>query len=147
MRAKRLGMASHSIVVEPGAPEADSRAVRVGLYEYNKAATGLAIHSFGAYLRDGEGQVSGGVLGRIWDNWLFVATVWIADELRGRGYGRELMLQVETYAKERGCRHAHLDTFSYQARPLYEKLGYTLFGQLDDYPQGHTKYFMKKELG
>ena len=139
-------MTNHRIVVESGASEADSRAVQLGLYQFDSAATGLKIHSFGAYLRDGDGHVLGGLLGRIWGDWLFITTVWIADELRGRGYGRELILQAETNATERGCRQAHLDTFSYQARPLYEKLGYTVFGQLDDYPPGHTKYFMRKEL-
>lgn len=38
-----------------------------------------------------------------------------------------LILALEQAARERGCTHAHLDTFSFQARPFYEKLGYELF--------------------
>jgi hypothetical protein len=50
-------------------------------------------------------------------------------------------------AIRRGCRGAYLDTFSYQARPFYEKLGYAVFGTLDDYPPGHQRFFMRKRLG
>ena len=53
---------------------------------------------------------------------------------------------MEQAAKERGCTYAHLDTFSFQARPFYEALGYEVFGILDDYPPGHHKFFMKKAL-
>jgi hypothetical protein len=34
-----------------------------------------------------------------------------------------LMKRAETYAIERGCTDAFLDTFSFEARLFYEKLG------------------------
>ena len=40
-----------------------------------------------------------------------------------------------------------LDTFSFQARRFYEKLGYVVFGELPDYPAGHSRYFLQKRLG
>jgi hypothetical protein len=48
---------------------------------------------------------------------------------------------------QRGCAHAHLDTFSYQARPFYERRGYQVFGMLQDYPPGQQRFFMEKTLG
>jgi len=72
--------------------------------------------------------------------------VWVAEALRRTGYGRQLIAAMEHAAKERGCTSAHLDTFSYQARPFYESLGYKVFGTLDDYPPGHQRFFMKKTL-
>ena len=50
-------------------------------------------------------------------------------------------------AIRRGCWGAYLNTFSYQARPFYEKLGYQVFGTLDVYPAGHQEFFMRKRLG
>ena len=41
---------------------------------------------------------------------------------------------------------AWLDTFEFQARGFYERLGYTCFGRLEDYPPGFARYFMKKTM-
>ena len=68
------------------------------------------------------------------------------ESARGRGLGRTLMRQAEDVALRRGCHGAWLDTFSFQARGFYEKLGYTVFGSIDDYPPGHSRFFMKKVL-
>jgi hypothetical protein len=54
---------------------------------------------------------------------------------------------MEVEAILRGCHSAFLDTFSYQARPFYEKLGYEVFGTLNDYPRGHQRFYMQKRLG
>jgi ribosomal protein S18 acetylase RimI-like enzyme len=62
-------------------------------------------------------------------------------------HGRQLLGAAETYARERGCRHVKLETFSFQARPFYEKLGYEVFATLEDCPVGHREYFLRKSLG
>ena len=51
---------------------------------------------------------------------------------------------VEQEAKERGCIGVHLDTFSFQALPFYQKLGYEVFGEIEDHPIGHTRHYVKK---
>jgi len=56
------------------------------------------------------------------------------------------MKRAEAEAIARGCRGAWLDTFAFQARPFYEQLGYTCFGELNDYPTGFARYFMNKAL-
>jgi hypothetical protein len=56
------------------------------------------------------------------------------------------MTLLEDEAIRRGCKHAHVDTLSFEARPFYEKLGYELFATLEDYPEGYCKYFLKKRL-
>jgi GNAT superfamily N-acetyltransferase len=91
-------------------------------------------------------EVLGGVIGVIYWDWLYVDLMWIRDEFRGRGYGHRLMTQLEDEARRRGARHAFLDTFSFQAPGFYKKHGYGVFGQLSDFPAGHQRYFMTKEL-
>jgi GNAT superfamily N-acetyltransferase len=98
------------------------------------------------FSRDSARHIIGGAYGRTNWNWLHIHNVWVAEEERGKGLGRRLMLAIEAAAAARGCRHAHLDTFSYQARPFYERLGYRLFGELESYPPGHSRFFLRKEL-
>ena len=47
----------------------------------------------------------------------------------------------------RGCTRVFLQTYSFQAKDFYQKLGYQVVGQLDDYPPGQSFYWMRKELG
>jgi GNAT superfamily N-acetyltransferase len=95
---------------------------------------------------DAEGRVIGGLWGRTVYDWLFVELLFVPDALRGRGVGSELMQRAEDEALKRGCHSAWLDTFEFQARAFYERLGYSCFAELRDYPVGSARYFMKKAL-
>jgi len=70
----------------------------------------------------------------------------VQEELRGQGLGRELILQGESEARSRGCIGAYVNTFDFQAVGFYDRLGYVVFGQLDDFPPGHSRYFLRKQL-
>ena len=52
------------------------------------------------------------------------------ETLRGRGIGTDLLRRAEAEALVRGCHGAWLDTFEFQARGFYERLGYRCFGEL-----------------
>ena len=117
------------------------------LLAYNRSQTGIADHRSLAMLIHAEGgQVAGGLWGRTAYGWLFTELLFVPEALRGRGVGKSLLLQAEAEALARGCRGAWLDTFDFQARPFYERLGYRCFGEIGDYPPGFSRYFMKKVL-
>ena len=97
-------------------------------------------------VRDESDAVVAGLDGGTYWGWLHVEILWVDDALHGQGVGRALMEAAEDEARRRGCHHSHLSTMDFQAPGFYEKLGYTLFGQLDDVPLGHTRYFMQKAL-
>jgi len=101
----------------------------------------------GLFIRDSAGAITGGLIADIAWGWLYICNLWLTDGLRGRGFGRQLLETAEEEAKKRGCRNAYLETFSFQARPFYEKLGYEVYGTLEDMPPGHRRYLMKKRLG
>jgi ribosomal protein S18 acetylase RimI-like enzyme len=56
----------------------------------------------------------------------FVFDVEVDETLRGKGYGRAIMLAAEAYVRERGCSTLRLHVFGSNtvARSLYESLGY-----------------------
>lgn len=96
--------------------------------------------------RDGDGAVMAAALGETGRGWLHISVVWVDEKVRGQGLGTQLVRAMEAEAILRGCHSAYLDTFSYQARPFYEKLGYEVFGTLEDYPTGHQRFYMRKRL-
>lgn len=95
---------------------------------------------------DEAGAVTGGLWGKTSYGWLFTELLFVPAPLRGRGLGAEILALAEREARARGCRGAWLDTFEFQARGFYERQGYALFAQLDDYPPGSARYFLRKEL-
>ena len=72
--------------------------------------------------------------------------LWVAEDVRGRGLGRRLLFAAEAAAIKRGSRGAWLGTFDFQSRGFYERLGYTVFAALADFPDGHTHYHLWKSL-
>jgi GNAT superfamily N-acetyltransferase len=142
-----LGLGSgHRLTVEEAPVEADTDVLAYGLEAYNESQwpqhppwRPLAI-----FLRE-ETRIAAGLAGETYCGWLFVKYLWVSDGLRGRGVGRKLMARAEALARERGCHSARLDTFSFQARGFYEKLGYEEFGRLD-YPPVSHRHFMRKVL-
>jgi uncharacterized protein (DUF924 family)/GNAT superfamily N-acetyltransferase len=140
-------MAKPEIVFDPLPPEALSRFVTESLASHNIAATGLASwYPVGFFLKSERGEWLGGLLGNIWGGWLHVTHLWVASPARGKGNGTRLLRAAESYAVDRGCIAATLETQSFEARPFYEKLGYQVFATLDDYPPGHSKFFLRKQL-
>ena len=97
-------------------------------------------------IHDDAGVVAGGFWGCTLFRWLHVQLLFIPETLRGRGIGSALMASAETEARKRGCIGSHVTSFSFQAAPFYAKLGYTPFGQLDDYPPGHNLLFLRKRF-
>lgn len=93
-----------------------------------------------------EKDILGGIVAIIHWNWLFIDLMWLQENLRGKGYGSRLLMRVEEEARQRGATHAHLDTFSFQAPNFYKRHGYQVFGELRDFPPGHQRYFLTKQL-
>ena len=137
------------IVMQPYASGDVMAIVNRGIQTHASAAIGLPEQMWFAanfFLRNDDGEILGGALGDTWGLWLHVSDLWVDPALRGKGYATKLMNAIEQLAIQRGCTNSYLDTFSFQARPLYEKLGYKVFGTLENHPKGHSHYFLKKSL-
>jgi GNAT superfamily N-acetyltransferase len=133
--------------VDPNASADDIDAVVAGLLAFNVARIGDPNEEpVQIFVRDSHGTILGGLLGDIKWRWMFVSKLWVSDDLRGAGYGSELMVAAEELARSRTCIGIYLSTFEFQARPFYEKLGYTVFGTLDGYPPGFCQHYLVKLL-
>ncbi len=128
--------------------DADETAMLDFLRAYNHARVGPeGVRKLGLLLRaSADAPIEGGVIGWSWYGWMHIGLVYLPERLRGAGLGTRLLKRAEAVARERGCHGIWLDTFSFQARGFYEKLGYTVFGEIEDYPPGHHRAFLKKRL-
>ncbi len=135
------------VVSEHRASSGDVEFVSDSLSLFNVAATGDSYYSpLAIFLKDERGAVLGGAIGHVWGGWLDLATLWVAEPLRGKGYGKKLLETAEEEARAQGCRGVFLSTFSFQARPFYERFGYEVVADILDYPAGHSYYILKKTL-
>ena len=125
--------------------EHELRALIDGLVAYNSThAPSEQWQSVVLFLRNSETKVVGGLNGMTHWGWLFVKHLWVHETYQRKGFGSELLKRTEAVAKELACANAYLDTFDFQALPFYKKNGYRVYGQLEDFPSGHTRYFLEK---
>jgi GNAT superfamily N-acetyltransferase len=135
------------VAFEPFIDDGARQFVVNGVDNFNIAATNLpAYFPVNFVLRGEHSDILGGLLGQLWGGWLQVGYLWVSEAIRGQGHGSRLLQAAEAYALRRGAIGVTLETHSFQARPFYERLGYAVFGSLEDYPPGHAKHFMSKRL-
>ena len=134
-------------IFESDLSESDLDILRNGMRKYTEEHVPWETYEEVTYsIRDEDGKLQGAALGEAGRGWLKVELIWIAKPFRHQGYGSKLLTALEARAIEMGAKQAFLDTFSYQARPFYERHGYCVFGTLSDYPEGHCRFFMQKRL-
>jgi GNAT superfamily N-acetyltransferase len=138
---------SLAFAAEAAPDEATVRAIEAGLNTHS-ASIGLKTDWSPRWIigRDHAGGVQAGIRFVLAFDWLFVNWLWVADSYRKRGIGSRLMAQAEAAAREKDCRAAYLDTFTFQAPEFYQRLGYREFGRLDDFPPGHARIWFTKAL-
>ena len=142
--------APFDILLTEDPPEEAREAVRAVLLRYNEdhvSNEGRERANFALLVNEpGTATLLGGLFARAWRNMLSIELVALSPELRGSGLGTRLMRMAEEEGRRRDCRNAWLQTSDWQARGFYEKLGYRVFGELEDYPIGHRRFFMTKRL-
>jgi len=140
-------MSAHIIKLEESPEGGDMQALVKGLTAYNaEQANGETPNYLVATVKDDDGKLVGGLLGATYLGWLQIQVVWLDDSVRGQGYGSELMAIAEREGLRRGVQNAFVETLSFQALPFYEKLGYTVFSRLADFPPGGARYALTKKL-
>jgi GNAT superfamily N-acetyltransferase len=129
----------------------DRQLIDKKLIEFNKANVPFQQVedwvNFSHVLKDSSGSVIAGINATLYCwNILYIEVLYVDDVHRGKGYGRQLLEAVESKAKQLGGYMVHLDTFDWQAKEFYERLGYSVFGVLENCPRGHTRNYLKKLL-
>ena len=137
------------VKIERGTDE-DQTHIRKHLIEFNQKK--LPEHAETPYgkityvVKDDHNHIQGGIAAHYHWGRMQIDFLWINDQLRQQGIGKELLARVEAYAIEKGCTLLILDTFSFQAPDFYKKNGFSVFGVIENHPEGHHQYFLQKRI-
>lgn len=126
----------------------DYLSILTPLRAFNVSQAGDAgAEKFALLIRDEHSdEVLGGLYGSLLYRWMFIELLAVPEQARGQGLGSRLMAMAENRANEKNCVGIWLDTFDFQAPEFYRSLGFSEFGQVNDYPPGHRRYFFQKRL-
>lgn len=118
-----------------------------GLERFNQRAADLgAVVSFACLVRSEAGEMIGGALARRWGECCELQQIWVDDDHRKRGIGREIVCRIEDHARQHGCTLLYLETFSFQSPKFYEAQGYDVACAFRGFPNGVSKFIMQKRL-
>ena len=126
--------------------EADEAFVIARTREYNRGFTDRDVRALCVFVRGDDGSIVGGLSGKTYWQYLEVSFLWVSEKHRKAGHASRLMAAAESEALRRGCKHALLDTFSFQALGFYQRLGYREFGRLSGFSGKHDRHYLHKAL-
>lgn len=136
-----------SIEIIDNPSQDDIQFLRDNLIENNRQFVGDQRRCpIAVFYRDQQHGRVGGCSGHTYGNWLYIEYLWVVSNQRGNGLGEQLLRSIEQAASERGCHFVLLDTFSFQARPFYEKRGYSLIMTQEQCPTHHQRYYLTKRI-
>ena len=124
----------------------DREFIDEGLGRYNAQFLKDSRYSyFGIFIRDESNAIHAGLVGYCYAGWLFIALLWVREDLRRSGIGSRLIADAERHALAFGCHSSFVDTFSFQGPDFYPRFGYHEFARLEC-PPDHERIFFRKRL-
>ena len=141
-------MSDLSFEVTIGKPKLkDYKILSDGMLSYhNKKGHRRTSEIINIFLKDNHKKVRGGIIATVLWNGIEINSLWVEEDLRGRGWGRKLVEAIEKEGEIRGCTIIYTNTFSWQSPAFYEKLGYKPYGRLENFPPGNTLTYFYKNL-
>lgn len=140
-----------NLEITENASKEDAKTISQGIIDFNnsKIPNLESIEEevkFFVFVRNEANQIVGGVRAICYWNTLHIELLWLSEECRGKGIGKDLMKSAENFAREKGCEKAFVETTSWQAKPFYEKIGYAHIATINDRPKGHSSHYLTKNL-
>lgn len=138
---------SDAASIDAAPTDAEMETLDSRLTEFNRAQTGRNDHlPLRLVIRDNDRSMIAGLKAvTVWD-WLYVEILWVDGNHRRSGLGSRLLKHAERVAKDRGCVGSCLSSFTFQAPEFYEKHGYAIFGQIENYPDDSSMFILSKRF-
>jgi ribosomal protein S18 acetylase RimI-like enzyme len=138
---------NYQISYEANPKSADVQILNDGIMEQAIQKKGMKNpDSFALFIRDENEKIVGGCSGNTNFGALYIGQLWVAEILRGKGYGTRLMQKAESLAKEINCNFITVNTFDWEALDFYKKLGFYVEFKSEGYDKNSVFYFLRKDL-
>ncbi|RLC19208.1 MAG: GNAT family N-acetyltransferase [Deltaproteobacteria bacterium] len=135
------------IIIEFSPPLNEIKYLESKLFQHNrKKIENYSYEQFILKVVDSSNSIIAGIHCKIGGNWLYIESLWVEKEYRSQGLGKELLIKAEKIASEKKCFGVYLYTYSFQNPGFYQKLGYNIFGTLENFCNENSKLYMKKIL-
>jgi GNAT superfamily N-acetyltransferase len=102
---------------------------------------------YDVYLLSDSDQLIAGLYGEVYWQAIEIDRLWVDDAFRGKGIGTQLLNKAIDFGRQQKAIYIHLTTFSFQAPDFYRRHGFSIVGEMKDMPPGHSKFWLRKELG
>ncbi|EPY2302785.1 GNAT family N-acetyltransferase [Clostridium sporogenes] len=141
----------NNYIIRESSSEKEADLIVDRIVEYNLSKVPgkqeVPLLSINRVIEDTNGEIIAGILSKMYCwNCIYIDALWVKEEYRKDKLGTKLLKEIEKIAKEKDCHLIHLDTFDFQAKDFYIRHGYEIFGVLDQCPENHKRYFMKKSI-
>lgn len=135
-----------SLVYKENALPEEIDIVREGIIS-EAVKTGMGrMTPFSFFMKDLKNHILGGAVGYTMYGLLYVDMLWVDTKFRGNGWGSKLLAAAENLGKKRNCTFACLVTMSWQALPMYQKLGYRIEYTKEGFENNTKMYCLRKSL-
>lgn len=101
--------------------------MRNGFIEY-ESSNGIDVNykPFSLVLKDEAGEVVGVLNAYTAFAEIYIDDIWVDKSCRGKGYGKQLLTELENRFKGKGFNNMNLVTSAFQAPGFYTKCGFTI---------------------
>ena len=101
---------------------------------------------FAFFIRNEQQEIVAGLSGWTWAQACEIRILWVHATWRRQGYGRKLLESAEQEARLRGCKVILIASYSFEVPGFYQKCGYKIVYQLDDFPPGYQHTYLVKRF-
>jgi GNAT superfamily N-acetyltransferase len=135
---------NNKLFIESELSNENLKIIEDGLRQFNLSKTSEENIPISILLKSDDDKIIGGLQGNHNAEWLYINALWVDSIHRGKGYGKQMMLAVEEEVLKRGVTKSYLQTV--HSLGFYQKLGYEIFGVIENSPTGFNMYYVKKSL-
>ncbi|MEM8796604.1 MAG: GNAT family N-acetyltransferase [Pseudomonadota bacterium] len=139
-------MANDNIILENPASEERISDLHEKLASSGQALRNHEFETFTLHVSAPDNSLTAGLKGEIIFKSAHISELWVDESRRGQGLASRLLQRAESHARARGCIRMHLETRNKKARALYERLGYVVFGVLENYEGENAFCYLEKKL-